>query len=55
MQFAGSTEEDEDKKAASHPGYPSEALQVHRTAWPVQEAVLSCCVPIGIEAEQHCG
>lgn len=45
MQFARSTKEDEDKEATSRPGHPSEAVQVHRAAWPLQEAILPGCIP----------
>lgn len=55
MQFAGSTEEDEDKETSTDFGNSSEAVQVHRAAFKVQEVIVSCCVPTRAEAEQYSG
>ena len=40
MQFAGSTEEDEDQATTPHPSYSFETVQVHRTAGSLQETIL---------------
>lgn len=50
MQFAGSPEKDEDQEAATYPGDPSQALQVYRAAWSIQEIVIPGCVSHGVEA-----
>ncbi|KAL0335118.1 UNVERIFIED_CONTAM: hypothetical protein Sradi_4723700, partial [Sesamum radiatum] len=53
--FARSPEEDEDKETTSYPGHSSQAIQVHGTAEQTQEAILSRCVPLGTETQQHYG
>ena len=52
VQFARSTEENEDKKGTTNIGDPLKALQVHWTAESAQETVIPSGIPHGAEAEQ---
>lgn len=53
VQFARSPEEDEDKETATHIGNPLKAVQVHRAARALQEALVPRRVSSRAEAEQH--